>query len=142
MHLERAGTIELSARRTTLTNEAWIRGPFINSLLSLIVGRDVRNYWRADRGEIRYRRDFERESGTFTPFIGALTERAWSAPPGLGAGSGPWSVFGRTDAEEGMRRPNPPVERGRISSGFIGSGIEWQMSDVSLGGTSYIEVAP
>ena len=142
MHLERAGAVQLVLRRATLTNEGWIRGPFINSLGSLVLGRDVRNYWRADRAELRYRRDVERDAGVLTPFIGVLTERAWSAPPGVGAGSGPWSIVGRKDAEEGMRRPNPPVERGRISSLFVGSGADWQMDDVDLDGSSYIEYAP
>ena len=142
MHLERAGAVQLTLRRTTLTNEGWIRGSFINSLGSFVLGRDVRNYWRADRAEIQYRRDIERDRGVISPFVGVLTERGWSVPPGIGAGSSPWSIVGRKDAEEGMRRPNPPVERGRISSVFGGTGAEWQMEDIEIDATSHLEVAP
>ena len=142
MHMARSGTVELALRRTTLTNDSWIRGNFINSLGSFVLGRDVRNYWRADRAELRYRRDVERDGGVLMPFVGVLTERAWSAPPGVGAGSSPWSIMGRKDAEEGMRRPNPPVERGRITSLVGGAGADWQMSDVELDASSYVEVAP
>lgn len=142
MDLDGRGSVGLSLARTTLTNEAWIRGSFINSLASLILGTDVRNYWRADRAELRYRRDVERDRGVLTPFIAIATERAWSVPPGLGAGSGPWSLFGRTDAEEGMRRPNPPVRRGQISSLLVGSGADWQIQDVTMEASSVFEVAP
>ena len=142
MNLGRLSGLDLIARRGTFTNDAWIRGPFINSLTTLISGRDVRNYYRADRAELRYRREIERDAGMISPFIGALTERAWSAPPGIGATSAPWSITGRDDAEEGMRRPNPPVRRGRITSLLGGSGATWQMNDVSLEASSLLEVAP
>ena len=142
MSLGRLSAVDVVARRGTFTNDAWIRGPFINSLLSLVMGRDVRNYFRADRGEVRYRRDLERDAGLISPFIGVLTERAWSVPPGVGAGSGPWSITGRDDVEEGMLRPNPPVLRGRISSAFVGSEATWKLADVDLEASSFIEVAP
>jgi len=142
MNIGRLSALNLTARRTTLTNDGWIRGSFINSLGSLFTGRDVRNYWRADRAELRYRFDLERESGVLTPYVGVATERAWSVPPGVGATSGPWSIFGRKDAEEGMRRPNPAVRRGRISSLFAGGGAQWQLDDVSMDATSLLEFAP
>ena len=140
--LGRLSGLDLIARRGTFTNDAWIRGPFVNSLTTLVMGRDVRNYYRADRGEVRYRREVERDAGMISPFIGALTERAWSVAPSVGATSAPWSVTGRDDVEEGMRRPNPPVRRGRITSLFGGSGMTWQMSDVSFEASSFVEVAP
>lgn len=139
MSLGRLSGIDLVARRGTFTNDSWIRGAFINSLTSLFTGRDVRNYWRADRGEVRYRRDVERDAGLISPFVGALTERAWSVAPGAGATSAPWSVFGRNDAEEGMRRLNPPVRGGRISSLFGGAEAHWQLQDVTFEASSYLE---
>ena len=142
MNLGRLSAIDLVARRGTFTNDGWIRGPFINSVISLATGRDVRNYWRADRGEVRYRRALERDAGLISPYIGAMTERAWSVPPGVGATSGPWSIFGRKDEEEGMRRPNPGVRHGRITSGFVGGEATWQMDDVAFEALSHIEVAP
>jgi hypothetical protein len=139
MFLTRSSAIELTAARTTLTNESWIRGPFINSLSALFAGTDVRNYRRADWAELRYRHQLERDNGTVTPFIAAQSERAWSVPPGVGAGSGPWSLFGRNDEEEGMLRPNPPVAHGRISSILGGAEAELQFQDVEFRGSSIVE---
>ena len=139
MFLGRTSAVELTGGRTTLTNEGWIRGPFVNSLTSLFVGTDARNYRRADRAEIRYRRDLERDAGTITPFIGAQTERSWSVAPGPGATSGPWSLLKRTDDEEGMRRPNPPVVRGRLSSVIGGANADLQLQDVTVGIRSVME---
>lgn len=141
MVVSRISAVELTASRTTLTNDGWIRGSFINSLGALFTGTDVRNYRRSDRAEIRYRRDLERDDGVITPFIGAQTERSWSVGPRPGATSGPWSLFGRKDDEEGMRRPNPPVMRGRISSVVGGANAELQLQDVSVGARSAVEVA-
>ena len=139
MILSRVSAVELNAGRTTLTNDGWIRGSFINSMTSLFAGTDVRNYRRADRAEVRYRRDVEREAGVITPSIGVQTERAWSVAPGIGATSGPWSVLKRTDLEEGMRRPNPPVARGRISSVIGGADASLQLQDVTVGIRSAME---
>ena len=139
MFLNRTSAIDLLAGRTTLTNEGWIRGSFINSLTSLFTGGDVRNYRRADRGEVRYRRDLERDAGVITPWIGALTERSWSVGPGVDATSGPWSLFGRKDDEEGMRRPNPPVIRGRLTSAIAGANADLQFQDVTVAARPSIE---
>jgi hypothetical protein len=140
-YLGRISAVQLVAGRTTLTNEGWIRGPFINSVTTLFAGSDVRNYWRADRGELRYRRDLERDNGVITPFVGALTERGWSVAPAPGAESNPWSIFGRNDEEEGMRRPNPEVRRGRITSAVTGVSADLQLDDVMLRTRSLLEVA-
>jgi hypothetical protein len=142
MAISRISALELTAGRTTLTNDAWIRGPFINTLTSLFTGRDVRNYRRTDRADIRYRRDLERDDGgVITPFIGGQTERSWSVGPAVGARSGPWSLFGRNDEDEGMLRPNPPVVRGRISSVLAGVDAELQFQDVEFRGSSLVEGA-
>ena len=140
MFVSRASTVALTAGRTTLTNEGWIRGSFINSVTSLFAGSDVRNYWRADRAVLRYDREVERDAGVITPFIGAQTERGWSVGPGMGATSGPWSVVGRNDEEEGMLRPNPPVIRGRLSSLLGGADADLQLQDVSVAIRSAMEV--
>ncbi len=141
MFMSRTNTVSLIAGRRTLTNEDWIRGAFVNSLGALFTGTDARNYRRADRGELRYSREVERDNGIITPFVGAVTERAWSVGPRVGATSSPWSLFGRKDEEEGMRRPNPPVARGRISSVIGGADAELQFQDVEFRGASAVEGA-
>jgi hypothetical protein len=139
MYVNRLSAVELSAGRMTLTNDGWIRGSFINSVVALFSGTDVRNYRRADRGEIRYRRDVERDAGVITPFVAAQTERSWSVGPGVSATSGPWSLLKRKDDEEGMRRPNPPVVRGRISSVIAGASADLQLQDVTVGSRINVE---
>ncbi len=140
-YLSRTSAVDLVAGRTTLTNEGWIRGAFINSITTLFTGSDVRNYWRADRADVRYRRDFERDNGVITAFVGAVHERGWSVAPAPGAQSAPWSVIGREDEEEGMRRPNPEVRSGRITSALIGTATDLELQDVVARLQSLVEVA-
>jgi hypothetical protein len=116
-----ADEIKLYAGRGTFTNDAWIRSDLMNSLAVLFVGSDARNYFRADRATLRLVHTVSTSAVTFTPFIGGNLERDWSTgsiPPR----KVPWSFFGRS-GELRMRRPNPPVAKGRINSLLAGSGI-------------------
>ena len=131
---------ELSAARGTYTNDAWIRGDFVNSLVAFATGQDVRNYYRADRGEARFVRLWEGDRHEVEPFLGVRTERAWSVGPSPTSTSAPWSIVGRDDREDGALRPNPPVERGRISSGLLGSSLRWDLGDVDFNSDALIEV--
>lgn len=112
--------VEARAARGTFTNDAWIRGDLTNSAVTLAFGGDARNYYRADRGEATIARRFETPSSLVTPFVGALVERSWSAARDSLAPSAPYSVFGRDDAEEGIRRSNPGVTGGSIASALLG----------------------
>ena len=49
-------TLTLDARRSTLTNDAWIYSTPINSVNTLVRGSDIRNYYRADRAGLEVRR--------------------------------------------------------------------------------------
>jgi hypothetical protein len=141
LDLTRTSRVLLAVGRSTLTNEGWIRGGFLNSLSSLATGSDVRNYRRATRLELFHERTMERGWGQLTPRIGLLMERARSVGPGPGAMSGPWSLFQRTDTLEGMRRPNPAVIHEDLSSVAIGSDIDWEDQEVRLSGQVGIEGA-
>lgn len=125
--LGRLTSLEVRAGRGTFTNDAWIQSDIANFISSLIAGRDYRNYWRADRGEALLQRRWERAATMLALEIGGRTERAWSVSAG-----GPWSVFSRDDVEEGMRRPNPPVLHGRITSALAGGRFDWERQQVSL----------
>jgi hypothetical protein len=120
--------IRIFAGRGTFTNDAWIRSDLVNSLASFGVGSDARNYFRADRATARLTHTFSSAALTLTPFIGGNIERDWSTgsivPP-----KSPWSVFGRKGVLK-MRRPNPRVEKGHISSILGGSGFEFARSGV------------
>ncbi len=119
--LTRRTTVALQLARATLTNDAWIRGDIINSALTLGVGTDVRNYYRADRVEGTVTRRFESARNVLEPFVGALVERAWSVGRDTLGASVPYSVIGRDDALDGMRRANPRVTGGRIASAVAGA---------------------
>ena len=135
----RRAAFELKAERGTYTNDAWIRGDIVNSVLTAITGKDVRNYYRADRGEARMIRLWEGEMFEHEPFLGVRTERAWSVGPVVGATSEPWTAFGRDDAEEGALRPNPPVAKGRLSSGLLGSRLRWESGGLRVRSDALVE---
>jgi hypothetical protein len=119
-----------AARRTTLTNDAWIWSDLRNSISALLAGRDARNYYRADRIDVSLVRPSRGGRVAFVPELGAATERAWSVGPEVGASSAPFSFFERRDRVEGMLRPNPPVDHGRITSGYGGGRLVYSEQQV------------
>ncbi|CAN5844665.1 hypothetical protein BH23GEM9_BH23GEM9_04120 [soil metagenome] len=104
----------VGAERTTLTNERWIRGDLDNSISFLIQGKDLRDYYEADRAYVELRRILERGARTTSAFVRAQVEDART----LGAGS-PWTVLGTP------RDHNLAVDDGRISSAIGGARIDW-----------------
>jgi hypothetical protein len=116
-----ANEIKVNVGRGTFTNDSWIRSDLANSLAALGVGSDSRNYFRGDRGSARFTRTVSTGALTLTPFVGGIIERDWStgsiAPP-----KSPWSFFGKNDVLK-MKRANPRVKTGHISSFLAGSGI-------------------
>ena len=116
-----ANEIKLYVGRGTFTNDSWIRSDLANSLAALGVGSDSRNYFRADRATARFTRTLTTGAFTLTPFVGGNIERDWSTGSILPPKS-PWSFFGRKDVLK-MKRPNPRVKTGHISSFLAGSGI-------------------
>jgi hypothetical protein len=123
----------LYAGRGTFTNDDWIESDPVNSIKVLVNGRDYRNYWRADRFEGRVARAFVGSTGELTVWGGARTERDWSIAAG-----GPWSLRGRT-AGDGMIRPNPAVERGRLSSALGGVGGSLSLPELALAAMVQVE---
>ncbi|MDQ3696639.1 MAG: hypothetical protein M3373_01235 [Gemmatimonadota bacterium] len=118
---------EVRAERATFSNDRWILADLINSASTFFVGKDTRNYYRADRLESQLGRRVETASIEGSVWVGARTERAWSVHAG-----GPWSVLGRDDLVDGMTRPNPPIDRGRITSALAGARGSWQGQDVRM----------
>jgi hypothetical protein len=73
--LDRAGEtwrLTLDARRSTFTNDAWIYSDLINSFNALTVGHDIRNYYRADRGEVALARTDRTTTAEFETGFGRL----------------------------------------------------------------------
>jgi hypothetical protein len=121
--LTRRTHVELRVERGTFTNDAWARTDLVNTIVFGGTGRDARNYYRADRADATVARRYEIGGSIVEPLVGLLTERSWSAPRDSGA-SRPFTVFGRDDALEGARRPNPAVTGGRITSALFGGRLE------------------
>jgi hypothetical protein len=134
-------TLSVDARRGMYTNDAWIYSGIINSVTALATGRDVRNYYRADRGELEIRRrdQYVRSPLELERFVAVASERAWSVGSTDTLGGRPWSAFGR-DASDKIRRPNPRVTHGRISSAVIGAVARYQLTDVRMNATTTLEV--
>src|SRR5215210_3524231 len=121
-----ANELKLYVGRGTFTNDSWIRSDLMNSLATLFVGSDARNYYRSDRASLRLTRSITVSSVGLTPFIGGSFERDWST--GFRTVKTPWSFFGRK-GDLKMRRENPPVATGHIGSILGGTGFQ-----VSKGG--------
>ena len=118
------------AGRGTRTNDDWNRSDFLNGISALFGGIDARNYYRADVAEARVTRRWEGAAFEVEPFVGAVTERAWSVGPELGTTSAPYSLFLRRDSVKGMQRPNPVVLPGRITSAVLGANTTWNAQQV------------
>lgn len=106
--------------KDTRTNDAWIYGNLVNSALSLLNGRDVRNYFRSRVGEGRIVGKLEGQTTTWMPYAGARVERV---SPITAAGN-VFSFTGRKSGEKGSR-PNPLVEEGDIRSALAGTAMTY-----------------
>ena len=133
--------LSLDARRGTFTNDAWIHSTPINTFNVLVGGKDTRNYYRADRGEIEIRRFdvYPNPVLELERFVGVSSERAWSVGAATTLGRRPWSLGGRTEVER-IARPNPPIEPGRISSAFVGALARYRVGDVRAEASGRVEV--
>lgn len=140
-------TVRLAGGRITYSNDAWIRPDLANSVDALLLGDDMRNYYRATRGDaaVSYRMPFS--TTTLEPYVGARWERASSVRPDSFAVGGPWSLFGRHSTND-MLRPNPRIDDADIASLVAGSTLDWvdqgviarARVDVELGQTSRVQV--
>ena len=131
--------LTIDGRRGTFTNDAWINSDLINSVTTITVGSDKRNYYRADRYEAAIGRIDRTPTVELETYVGALTERAWSVGSPDTIGSRPWTVFGKDDPEN-VLRGNPSIEPGRISSAFLGATARWRYGDVTAGAVARVEV--
>jgi hypothetical protein len=139
--LTRRVRVSGSVERGTFSNDEWIATTPINSLRAVLTGQDTRNYFRADRGELRLHRLWDWPDAVLEPFAGARLERGWSVRPDSFATGGPWSVLGRR-SRRGMWRPNPRVDDGhRVASGLLGAIATFERGTFRASGDALIEAA-
>ncbi len=120
--------ITFFAGQGTFTNDDWIRSDLTNSIVAFFAGTDARNYFRGTRGWARFTQTIMGSSTSLTPFLGVNFEQDWSTGS-LAPEKSPWSVFGRK-GDQKMRRPNPPIAKGHITSALAGSGFEFTTGGV------------
>ena len=130
--------LDVFGGRGTFTNEGWIRSDIINSLTSIGVGTDARNYYRSDRVRADYSHSIEKEPWKVRLWAGGQHEFDWSTGLHLSSGAvslptssekSPWSIFGKNDRLK-MRRANPLVAHGHITSALAGVDGEYEMADL------------
>ncbi|MGK2933845.1 MAG: hypothetical protein ACSLFE_01195 [Gemmatimonadaceae bacterium] len=131
--------VNVDARRSTFTNDRWIRGDLLNSLTTLAFGTDTRNYFRADRIEAKASVDFAFGGFSFAPFLGGLFENAWSTGASLGPDTSVFSFFGKDD--QGIYRPNPAILPGHITSLLTGFEGGWGSGDFTSRLNARVEYA-
>jgi hypothetical protein len=125
-----AGTrLEVAGGRGTFTNDGWIRTDLVNTLAALALGSDARNYFRADRGWANIAHDFVAKDFVITPSVGGQLENDWSTGVPFRHANAPWSLFKKTDSLK-MRRPNPSIARGHVSSVLGRVKTDYERDDV------------
>lgn len=122
--------IDFDGGRSTVTNDGWMRSDITNSVSAIAVGTDARNYYRSDRGTLYLNQTVGPDTASFRLRIGAQHEYDWSTGSRAPVTSHPWSVFGRTDSLK-MRRPNPEIARGHVTSGLAGIDWHYETEDLS-----------
>lgn len=129
-NLDDRTALAVSAGRATLTNDAWIRSDLANSLETLLLGEDARNYFRGNFAEARVTRTWTNRYGTVAPYLGLHAERDASVRPAPFATGGPWSLLGKSDSDR-ILRPNPQVPAGDVKSVLGGAAFDWFASDIT-----------
>lgn len=140
LHLTQFDEIAVDVGRGTFTNDGWIKSDLINSLATLGVGSDARNYFRADRGTAEFLREIVAGPVTWKPRIGVLHEYAWSTGFATRHTEAPWSALNKTDSLK-MRRLNPAIIKGHTTSATGGVDVVYEQADVKVTFTSGLEYA-
>lgn len=123
--------LAIAGGRSTFTNDGWIRSDLVNSLTTIGVGSDARNYFRADRGWVTLSQTIIKPDWVITPSVGALAENDWSNGSPIPHTHAPWSFFGKNDRLK-MLRPNPAILKGHVSSGLGRLKVDYEHADVKV----------
>jgi hypothetical protein len=113
--------LQAAASRDTRTNDAWLRSDFMNTLTSLFLGTDYRDYHDVDRAELMLVRPMGEPLVAGESWIAPRVGVAVSRDESLEA-LRPWSFTGR----DGLARFNPPVVEATYASALAGTGLHWR----------------
>lgn len=127
-----ATSVQVGHERAWSTNERWIRGDVLNSLVYLWDGGDLRDYHEVERTWAQVRRSFADRSRRLqaTVEVRGQTEDARSLVAGA-----PWFMWGSET------RPNPEVDDGRTSSLIAGLELGWNGDRTRFEGRAEYEAA-
>jgi hypothetical protein len=132
--------VDFFGGRGTFTNDRWIRSDISNSAAAIFAGSDARNYYRSDRASLELSQTLGPDSTQFRFALGGRTERDWSTGMRSPVTSYPWSVFGRKDSLK-MRRPNPTIWRGHITSALGRIDMNYDREEVKASVDAFLERA-
>lgn len=126
--------LEARAERGVLTNERWFRGDLVNTLGSLLLGNDYRDYWESDRLSLSLGRFREEPliAGEYAlePRVAVTAMRDRSL-----RNRDPWSLLGDFDRE------NAPVDEVEWASALVGAGFRWVGTTTAFRGDAALERA-
>jgi hypothetical protein len=121
------------ASRATRTNDVWLRNDFTNTISSVVLGNDYRDYYDADRASVFVNRPVAKpiiQGETWLgPRLGVQVERARSLDD-----LNPYSVLG-----DGLDRENPPVLEGTIVSAIAGAVFRWRTPTIQFDADGQVE---
>ncbi|HVX38949.1 MAG TPA: hypothetical protein VHB25_05175 [Gemmatimonadaceae bacterium] len=121
--------LHVDVRRGTFSNDAWIWPDLANSIESVLLGDDARNYYRGTRQRISLDWTVDRATSVLRPYVALTHEHTGSVRPSYGAASGPWSLSGRHDPND-MLRPNFQVPAAHVYSAHAGLQLDWSAQGV------------
>ncbi|MBA2671261.1 MAG: hypothetical protein H0U67_12880 [Gemmatimonadetes bacterium] len=131
------GWVTAEVAREAFTNEAWIRGPLMNTLSTLILRSDVRDYHESDVALLRFERRQRQPIIQGESFWGPRLTVRGSRDRSLEAAN-VWSLTGRDEPW----RENPPISDGEIFSVSPGALVEWRGAVSWFRGDVSVEWAP
>jgi hypothetical protein len=113
--------VSLRASRAARTRDRWVRGDFPNTVSSLFVRSDVRDYYESDEVELTIGRAAPRPliegERFFTPRIGVRVSEDRSLET-----ADPWTLFNGGEAW----RQNPSIDEGQVQAAFVGVSAGWR----------------
>jgi hypothetical protein len=114
--------LEGTAERTTATNEGWIAGDLATAAIGLVSGVDLRNWYRADRADLRLRLLHDGGPVAVELWGGGREERpSAAAPAGVGQRR-PWTLTQPTPGND-FTRANPVVTTRRLTTAVGGIAV-------------------